>query len=96
MQGSRSAEAPDCVGSHMRAVWRWLARMRGLTNRAVVEEACCATEGESIVSGLFPKKFEEVDRLAMGVCFWMVFIGNPRSETNMGEGDRIILRSKSS
>jgi hypothetical protein len=27
------------------------------------------------------------------VRFWMVFIGNPRSETNMGEGDRIVLRS---
>ena len=27
--------------------------------------------------------------------FWMVFIGDPRSETNMGGGDRIVLRSKS-
>ena len=27
---------------------------------------------------------------------WMVFIGNPRSETNMGGGDRIVLRSKHS
>ena len=36
-----------------------------------------------------------------GVCkvgwlflFWMVFIGNPRSGTNMGGEDRIVLRSK--
>ena len=28
--------------------------------------------------------------------FWMVFIGNPRSETNMGGGDRIVLRSEPS
>ena len=34
--------------------------------RPVVEEVCGATEGASIVSGLFPEKFEEVDRLAMG------------------------------
>ena len=26
--------------------------------------------------------------------FWMVFIGTPRSETNMGGGDQIVLRSK--
>ena len=34
--------------------------------RAVVEEVRGATEGERIVSGLFPGEFEEVDRLAMG------------------------------
>ena len=34
--------------------------------RAVVEEVRGATEGERIVSGLFPEEFEEVDRLAMG------------------------------
>ena len=28
--------------------------------------------------------------------FWMVFLGNPRSETNMEVGDRIVLRSKPS
>ena len=28
--------------------------------------------------------------------FWMVFIGNPRSETKMGGGDRSVLRSKPS
>ena len=26
--------------------------------------------------------------------FWMVFIGNPRCGTNMGGGDRIVLRCK--
>ena len=34
--------------------------------RAVVEEVRSATEGENIVSGLFPEEFEEIDRLAMG------------------------------
>ena len=31
-----------------------------------LEEVRGATEGERIVSGLFPEEFEEVDRLAMG------------------------------
>ena len=31
-----------------------------------MEEVRIATEGERIVSGLFPEEFEEVDRLAMG------------------------------
>ena len=39
--------------------------MRGC-GRAVVEEVRGATEGERIVSGLFPEEFEEFDRLAMG------------------------------
>ena len=34
--------------------------------RPVVEEVREVTEGESIVSGLLPKYFEEFDRLAMG------------------------------
>jgi len=47
--------------------WRLLARMRGLCQgRAVVEEVRGATEGEGLVSGLFPEEFEEVDRQAMG------------------------------
>ena len=39
---------------------------RRLHGRAVVEEVRGATEGERIVSGLFPEEFEEVDCLAMG------------------------------
>ena len=35
-------------------------------DRAVVEEVRGETEGERIVSGLFPEEFEEVDCLAMG------------------------------
>ena len=31
-----------------------------------MEEVHGATEGEGIVSGLFPEEFEEVDRLTMG------------------------------
>ena len=31
-----------------------------------MEEVHGATEGEGIVSGLFPEEFEEIDRLAMG------------------------------
>jgi hypothetical protein len=31
-----------------------------------VEEVRCTTEGERIVSGLFPEELEEFDRLAMG------------------------------
>ena len=30
------------------------------------------------------------------ILFWMVFLGNPRSETKVGRGNRIILRSKPS
>ena len=35
----------------------------GAYGREVVEEVRGATEGESIVSGLFPEEFEEIDRL---------------------------------
>ena len=69
MRGRRSAEAPDCVGRHMRAHGGDLRACETYV-RAVVEEVRGATEGEHIVSwlfsGLFPEGFEEVDRLAMG------------------------------
>ena len=64
-EGRRSAEAPDGVGSHMRAYGCGLRACEAY-GRAVVEEVRGATEGERIVSGLFPEDFEEVDRLAMG------------------------------
>ena len=38
----------------------------GAYGREVVEEVRGATEGERVVSGLFPEAFEEIDRLAMG------------------------------
>ena len=65
MRGRRSAEAPDCVGSHMHAHGSGLRACKAY-GRPVVEEVGGATEGESIVSGLVPEYFEEVDRLAMG------------------------------
>jgi len=65
VRGRRSAEAPDCVGSRMRAHGGGLRACEAY-GRAVVEEVRGATEGESIVSGLFPEEFEEVDRLAIG------------------------------
>jgi hypothetical protein len=36
------------------------------TNNTKIKSVRGATEGERIVSGLFPEKFEEVDRLVMG------------------------------
>ena len=68
MRGRRSAGAPDCVdmGSHMRAHGGSGLRACEACGRAVVEEVRGATEGERIVSGLFPEEFEEIDRLAMG------------------------------
>ena len=42
------------------------AHARPQYGRAVVEEVRGATEGESIVSGLFPEEFEEIDRLTVG------------------------------
>ena len=65
VRGRGGAEAPDCVGRHMRAHGGGL-RACDAYGRAVVEEVRGATEGEGIVSGLFPEEFEEVDRLAMG------------------------------
>ena len=62
MQGRGRAEAPDCVGRHMRAHGGGFRACEAYA-RAVVEEVRGATEGESIVSGLFP---EEVERLAVG------------------------------
>ena len=65
MRGRRSAEAPDGVGRHVRAHSCGLRACESY-GRAVVEEVRGATEGERIVSGLFPEEFEEIDRLAMG------------------------------
>ena len=65
MRGRRSAEAPDGVGRHMRAHGCGLCTCEACC-RAVVEEVRGATEGERIISGLFPEEFEEFDRLAMG------------------------------
>ena len=65
MRGRGRAEAPDRVGRHMRAHDGGLRACEAF-GRAVVEEVRGAAEGERIVSGLFPEKFEEVDRLAMG------------------------------
>ena len=65
MRGRRIAEAPDGVGRHMRAHGSGLRAFEAY-GRAVVEEVRGATEGERIVSGLFPEEFEDVDRLAMG------------------------------
>lgn len=56
---------PDGVGRHVRAHSCGLRACESY-GRAVVEEVRGATEGERIVSGLFPEEFEEVDRLAMG------------------------------
>ena len=58
MRGRRSAEAPDCVGSDMRAHGDGLRTCEAY-GRAVVEEVRGATEGEGIVSWLFPEEFEE-------------------------------------
>ena len=65
VRGGRSAERPDGVGRHVRAQSCGLRACESY-GRAVVEEVRGATEGERIVSGLFPEEFEEVDRLAMG------------------------------
>ena len=53
------------MGRHMRAHGGGLRACEAY-GRAVVEEVRGATEGEGIVSGLFPEEFEEADRLAMG------------------------------
>ena len=65
VRGRRSAWVPDGVGRHVRAHSCGLRACESY-GRAVVEEVRGATEGERIVSGLFPEEFEEVDRLAMG------------------------------
>ena len=65
MRGKRSAEAPDGVGRHVRT-HGWGLRACEAYGRAVVEEVRGATEGERIVSGLFPEEFEEIDRLSVG------------------------------
>ena len=59
--GEGGAEAPNCVGSHMRAHGGGLRACEAY----VVEEVRGATEGEGIVSGLFPDEFEEGDCLVM-------------------------------
>ena len=61
MRGRRIAEAPDGVGRHMRAHGCGLRACEAY-GRAVVAGA---TEGERIVSGLFPEEFEEIDRLTV-------------------------------
>ena len=53
------------MGRHMRPHGCGL-RACEANSRAVGEEVRGATEGERIVSGLFPEEFEEFDRLAMG------------------------------
>ena len=58
-------------------VAEWRVRMRD----PIVEEARGTTEGASIVSGLFPKDFEEFDRLASGGC-------EVSAETPRGYGPR--------
>ena len=65
MRGRGSAEAPDCVGRHVRAHGCGLRACEAY-GRAVVEEVRGATEGKRSVSGLFPEEFDEFDRLAMG------------------------------
>ena len=65
MRGRRIAEARDGVGRHMRAHVCSLRTCKTY-GRAVVEEVRGTTEGERIVSGLFPEEFEEFDRLVMG------------------------------
>ena len=56
MRGRRSAERPDGVGRHVRAHGCGLRACEAY-GRAVVEEIRGATEGERIVSGLFPEDF---------------------------------------
>ena len=65
MRGRSAKWAPDCEGIDMRAHGSGLCAYKAY-DRPIVEEALGATEGEGIVSGLLPKEFEEVDRLAMG------------------------------
>ena len=65
MRGRRRAEAPDGVVPHVRAHGCGLRACEAY-GRAVVEEIRGPTEGERIVSGLFPEEFEEIDRLTMG------------------------------
>ena len=64
MRGRRSAETPDGVGRHVCAHGCGL-RVCEAYGRAFVEEIRGATEGEHIVSGLFPEEFEEIDRLTV-------------------------------
>ena len=56
--------APDCVGSHMRAHGSGLFACEAYGRPNV--EARGAKEGESVVSGILPEEFEEIDRLVMG------------------------------
>ena len=65
VRGRRSAEAPDCVGSHIRTLGGGLRTCEAY-GRAVADQVRGATEGEGIVSGLFPEEFEEIDHVAMG------------------------------
>ena len=65
VRGRRSAEVPDGVGRHVRVHGCGLRACEAY-GRAVLEEVRGATEGERIVSGLFPEEFEEIDRLTMG------------------------------
>ena len=52
-------------GAPRACAWLWLARMRGLWSRGCGRNIRGATEGERIVSGLFPEEFEEIDRLTV-------------------------------
>ena len=65
MRGRRITEAPEGLWRHMRAHGCGLRTCKA-HGRAVVEEVRGATEGERLVSGLFPEQFEEFDCLAMG------------------------------
>ena len=53
------------MGRHVRAHGCGLRACEAY-GRAVVEQIRGATEGERIVSGLFPEEFEEIDRLTVG------------------------------
>ena len=63
MRGRRSAERPDGVGRHVRAHGCGLRACEAY-GRAVVEEVRGATEGERIVSGLFPEELSSKKLIA--------------------------------
>ena len=65
VRGRRSAGAPDGVGRLVRAHGCGLRACEDY-GRAVVEEIRGTTEGQRIVSGLFPEEFEDIDRLTVG------------------------------
>ena len=61
--GKEERGGDGLCGEPHACTWRWLAACEAY-GRAVLEEVRGATEGERIVSGLFPEEFEEVDLLA--------------------------------